>query len=93
VVGYLDFWLKSIEEHAQNARIFLAATHCDKVKKNKKLLEWVSIQISSRYGNNESILASLVSNNKQELVFFPIDNRHSHKDVGVQQLRSRANRR
>src|ERR1700744_1712612 len=77
-MNYTNFWLRSIEMHARGAPIFLIGTFKDIVSdptKHKEINKSLCLSL-----NVSDIAPSLVMNEKDMIVFWPIDNSKSGND-------------
>ena len=75
-LGYLDFWMRSLEQHAPSAPILLVGSYMDKVPDRKDHVT-LSAALTGRYGPR-GLLGSVRPHKKAGLLFFPLDNTGGH---------------
>jgi hypothetical protein len=84
---YLTFWLNSVKMHADGAPFFLIGTHKDQigsVEEHKAVDKIIKKELSLDW------IGNLVSNEAEDLMFFPIDNSvGASRDLTIQHLRTK----
>ncbi|CAE8655909.1 unnamed protein product [Polarella glacialis] len=85
----LTFWVCSVLCHAPESRLILVGTHVDLLGQQRAaVVREVDARIQQLLERNEALNGQLVVNTREELCFFPVDNRRKERQ-GIDALRAK----